>query len=353
MFDARKVRYAKFVAKASNDGWVAVSEFDIANKPASTYRVFVAADPAEGGVVNVAAGTDDGTAVDVRGGSEVTVSAEANDGYTFAGWYHVGDEPVSEEASYTFAVEGNTALTARFTKDEVPPAPEPVDRTGLDKAIAAAGDVDRSRYTDKSLAALDAALATAEETNARTDATQADVDAAAKTLQDAIAGLEERPVTPPDPEPTDPADKTDLGKAIAAAKTIDRGLYTDKSLAALDIALAAAEQLSAVADATQADVDAAAKTLQDAIAGLEKKDDGSDTPVTPDPGDGDDKPGVDDKPGTGDKPGDTTKPDAKPGTSKPSGKPGLSNTGSAVAGMGLTMIVLAGLAGAIMWRRRA
>ena len=353
VFDARKVRYAKFVAKASNDGWVAVSEFDIANKPASTYRVFVAADPAEGGVVNVAAGTDDGTAVDVRGGSEVTVSAEANDGYTFAGWYHVGDEPVSEEASYTFAVEGNTALTARFTKDEVPPAPEPVDRTGLDKAIAAAGDVDRSRYTDKSLAALDAALATAEETNARTDATQADVDAAAKTLQDAIAGLEERPVTPPDPEPTDPADKTDLGKAIAAAKTIDRGLYTDKSLAALDIALAAAEQLSAVADATQADVDAAAKTLQDAIAGLEKKDDGSDTPVTPDPGDGDDKPGVDDKPGTGDKPGDTTKPDAKPGTSKPSGKPGLSNTGSAVAGMGLTMIVLAGLAGAIMWRRRA
>ena len=30
-FDAQEVQYVKFVAKASSDGWVAVSEFDIAN----------------------------------------------------------------------------------------------------------------------------------------------------------------------------------------------------------------------------------------------------------------------------------------------------------------------------------
>lgn len=30
-FDAQEVQYVKFVAKASSDGWVAVSEFDVAN----------------------------------------------------------------------------------------------------------------------------------------------------------------------------------------------------------------------------------------------------------------------------------------------------------------------------------
>ena len=46
MFDEQEVRYVKFVAKSSNDGWVAVSEFGVANKPSSTVRVFVAAEPA-------------------------------------------------------------------------------------------------------------------------------------------------------------------------------------------------------------------------------------------------------------------------------------------------------------------
>lgn len=129
MFDEQEVRYVKFVAKSSNDGWVAVSEFGVANKPSSTVRVFVAADPAEGGTVSVAAegetGTD--TAVDVASGASVTAKAVAADGYRFSGWFTTASETaVSTDATYTFAADGNTALTAKFTKDSTPdPGPKP------------------------------------------------------------------------------------------------------------------------------------------------------------------------------------------------------------------------------------
>ena len=55
-------------------------------------------------------------------GTEVTVTAEAENGYTFAGWYDsVTGAKVSDDAEYTFAVTENTALTAHFTGED----PEP------------------------------------------------------------------------------------------------------------------------------------------------------------------------------------------------------------------------------------
>ncbi len=111
-FDEQEVRYIKFVAKTSNDGWVAVSEFDIANAPAQTYTVYV--DAQKGG--NVTGGRN-GAAEN----EEVTVTAEAEKGYVFAGWYDAATgTKVSDEAKYTFHVTENTALTAYFTKDEEP-----------------------------------------------------------------------------------------------------------------------------------------------------------------------------------------------------------------------------------------
>ena len=89
----------------------------------------VAADPAEGGTVSVAAegetGTD--TAVDVASGASVTAKAVAADGYRFSGWFTTASETaVSTDATYTFAADGNTALTAKFTKDSTPdPDPKP------------------------------------------------------------------------------------------------------------------------------------------------------------------------------------------------------------------------------------
>ncbi len=46
-------------------------------------------------------------------GQSATVTASANVGYSFAGWYR-GENLVSSDTSYTFAVSGNTALTAKF-----------------------------------------------------------------------------------------------------------------------------------------------------------------------------------------------------------------------------------------------
>ena len=54
--------------------------------------------------------------------TEVTVTAKAEKGYTFAGWYDsVTGAKVSDDAEYTFAVTENTALTAHFTGED----PEP------------------------------------------------------------------------------------------------------------------------------------------------------------------------------------------------------------------------------------
>ncbi len=108
-FDEQGVRYIRFVAKQSNDGWVAVSEFDIANVPAQTYKVYVEA--GEGGTAEK---TQDGLAPN----TEATVTAEADKGYTFEGWYDaVTGLKLADTAEYTFNVAYNEALNARFTKN--------------------------------------------------------------------------------------------------------------------------------------------------------------------------------------------------------------------------------------------
>ncbi len=48
-------------------------------------------------------------------GSEVTVTAAANSGYKFSGWYE-GDKAVSADSEYTFTAEGDRELTAKFKK---------------------------------------------------------------------------------------------------------------------------------------------------------------------------------------------------------------------------------------------
>ena len=73
-----------------------------------THAVTVSASPAEGGTVS-GGGT-------YAAGASATVTATANAGYEFAGWYE-GDECVSWEEAYTIAsVTGDMTLTAKFTK---------------------------------------------------------------------------------------------------------------------------------------------------------------------------------------------------------------------------------------------
>ena len=72
----------------------------------NTYTISVTA--GEGGTASASAAT-------VEHGTEVALTAVANDGYVFAGWYD-GENLISAEANYTFTVTSDINYTARFSE---------------------------------------------------------------------------------------------------------------------------------------------------------------------------------------------------------------------------------------------
>jgi len=155
------------------------------------------------------------------------------------------DEPVYETDVITITIVEET--------------PE-VDYTELEKQIAIAEEKDQDLYTDESWEDLEDALAVAKA--ARTSQDQAVVDAAAEALKNAIAALEEKPVAPE-------VDYTELNKQIDIANGLNEDEYTAESWDNMQKALADAYEAKNSQD--QAVVDAAAETLKNAIAALEKK----------------------------------------------------------------------------------
>ena len=83
----------------------------VANFELDVYAVMVEADPAEGGTIE-GEGFVEGEG-DFEYGSSCTVTAIANEGYTFVNWTNFGDE-VATTATYTFTVEAPAALVAHF-----------------------------------------------------------------------------------------------------------------------------------------------------------------------------------------------------------------------------------------------
>ncbi|MBW3093139.1 FIVAR domain-containing protein, partial [Bifidobacterium sp. 82T10] len=147
------------------------------------------------------------------------------------------------------------------------------DKTALNKAIADAKTKQQKDYTDDSWDSFAKALAAAETTAAKTDATQAEVDAAEKALTDAANALVKKP------EPSKKADKTALDAAVKTAESKKQDAYTPESWTPFAKALADAKTVQANADATQTEVDNATKTLTDAQSALTKK---PSTPGQPD-----------------------------------------------------------------------
>ena len=82
------------------------------------HTVTLDAEPSEGGSVSGGG--------EVAGGTAVTVTATANEGYTFSGWQENGST-VSIAASYTFTATADRSLVALFEKEEPDNPPEPVD----------------------------------------------------------------------------------------------------------------------------------------------------------------------------------------------------------------------------------
>lgn len=83
------------------------------------------------------------------------------------------------------------------------------DRAALSAQLDAAAAVDRTKWTDESLAVLDSAVATANALTSDGQAAQSDVQAAIEAISDAIAGLVEKSTTKPGQGGDKPGSGTD------------------------------------------------------------------------------------------------------------------------------------------------
>ena len=146
---------------------------------------------------------------------------------------------------------------------EKPAVEEDADYTAVNAAIAKADKIDRSKYTEESLKALDDAVAAVEK--GLKESEQSRVDAMAAAIEKALSELVESPVV----EPEKDADYTAVNAAMEKVQKIDRSKYTEESLKALDAAVAAVEK--GLKESEQDKVDAMAAAIEKALDGLKKK----------------------------------------------------------------------------------
>lgn len=146
------------------------------------------------------------------------------------------------------------------------------DYTTVDAAIKAAQAVDGTLYANYS--AVQDAIGAVEYNKSKAD--QAQVNAMAQAVEDAVAKLTYRS-----------ADYTKVDEAVAKADALNEADYTDFS--AVKAALEAVDRTKNITQ--QAEVDAMAQAIEDAVSGLTRKSTGSDRddssstpsyPVTPD-----------------------------------------------------------------------
>ena len=149
----------------------------------------------------------------------------------------------TDECKKPFAVHKNSSAVFEYAK---------ADYTELDKAEETAKALNKDNYVD--FTAVEKALEAIDRTKNLTQ--QSDVDKMVKDINDAVAALAYKS-----------ADYTELDKAEKAAKALNKDDYEDFS--AVEKALAAVDRTKNITE--QADVDAMAKAINDAVANLVKK----------------------------------------------------------------------------------
>ena len=149
----------------------------------------------------------------------------------------------TDECEKPFAVHRDSSAVFEYAK---------ADYTELDKAEEAAKALNKDNYVD--FTAVEKALEAIDRTKNLTQ--QSDVDKMAKDINDAVEALVYKS-----------ADYTELDKAEKAAKALNKDDYEDFS--AVEKALAAIDRTKNITE--QADVDAMAKAINDAVANLVKK----------------------------------------------------------------------------------
>ena len=184
-------------------------------------------------------------------------------GVVLISWVAPGEYTVTDGQALLLTVEftgeaEEITVTGEFhDADGTAMALATVDTASLEAAVDAAKALEEKDYTAESWKAVEEALKAAEAVLADPTRTPAEVEAAAAALEAAVEALEEYVV-----------DTTELEKAIAKAKALDKKDYSTKSYEAVKSALAVAEKVMAKEDKTQEEVDAAAKALNDAIKAL-------------------------------------------------------------------------------------
>ena len=156
----------------------------------------------------------------------------------------------TDECEKPFAVHRDSSAVFEYAK---------ADYTELDKAEETAKALNKDNYVD--FTAVEKALEAIDRTKNLTQ--QSDVDKMAKDINDAVAALVYKS-----------ADYTELDKAEKAAKALNKDDYEDFS--EVEKALAAIDRTKNITE--QADVDAMAKAINDAVANLVKKASASSQP---------------------------------------------------------------------------
>ena len=178
-------------------------------------------------------------------------------------YYDVNDATVNAEGAVSKTVDefadGTVAnlLGEAFAQGKLYPvfATDPADYSAVDAAIEKANALNESDYKDFAAvkAALDAVV------RDKKIAEQSEVDAMAKAIEDAIAALQYKN-----------ADYTKVDAAIAKANALNKDNYKDFS--AVEAAVKAVVRGKNITE--QAEVDAMAKAIEDAINALDRKSSG-------------------------------------------------------------------------------
>ena len=165
-----------------------------------------------------------------------------------------GTYPVEVTADNCKAYTGNITITADAATHTQTVAMTylPADYTKVDEAIAKANALNKDEYKD--FTAVEAAVNAVVRDKNITE--QSEVDAMAKAIEDAIAALQYKD-----------ADYTKVDAAIAKANALNKDDYKDFS--GVETAVKAVVRGKNITE--QSEVDKMAKTIEDAIAALEKK----------------------------------------------------------------------------------
>ena len=167
------------------------------------------------------------------------------------------EKPQDEMKNEAFAAALNGSDDSNgwsFVNGQVLCGAEPADYSAVEAAMAAI-PTDLTVYTDESVAALNTAVDGV--VRGKALASQANVNAMAQAIEDAIAALQYKD-----------ADYTKVDEAIAKANALNKDNYKDFS--AVETAVNAVVRDKNITEQTE--VDAMAKAIEDAIAALQYKD---------------------------------------------------------------------------------